>query len=87
MNILSRVRNRLGRYKKAHPFLIGAFYDLGSARQVRAAFAVCVKTGELKRLARGVYARPKQLRFSNRPYFGSAEDLAQLWAKQCGYAG
>ncbi len=85
MNILSRVRNRLGRYKKAHPFLIGAFYDLGSARQVRAAFAVCVKTGELKRLARGVYARPKHIRFSNKPYFGSAEDLARLWAKQFGY--
>lgn len=85
MNILSRVRNRLARYTKAHPFLIGAFYDLGSARQVCAAFAVCVKTGELKRLARGVYARPKHIRFSNKPYFGSAEDLARLWAKQFGY--
>ncbi len=85
MNILSRVRNRLARYTKAHPFLIGDFYDLGSARQVCAAFAVCVKTGELKRLARGVYARPKHIRFSNKPYFGSAEDLARLWAKQFGY--
>lgn len=51
-----------------------------------AAFAVCVKTGELKRLARGVYARPKHIPvFQINHIFGSAEDLARLWAKQFGY--
>jgi hypothetical protein len=83
MNTLTLVRQRLSRHKKAQPFWIGDFYDLGSSRQVQSAFAVCVRAGELKRLARGIYACP--LSFSTRPYCGSAEDLACLWAKQFGF--
>ena len=84
MTILNRVRTKLKNESKGVPFLIRTYFDLGSKSAIQRSFSKLIEIGEVKRLDRGIYACPKLLKFSSKPYYGSAEDLAYLWAKQFG---
>jgi len=79
MTILNRVRDKLNNESKGVPFLIRTYFNLGSA--IQRSFTKLTEIGEVQRLDRGMYACPQILRLS---YYGSAEDLACLWAKQFG---
>lgn len=85
MSKLQEVSRRIKRMRKGVPFYISNFYDLGSKSAIQKAFIRLIQQGEIKRLDRGIYSRPKHLRFSEHTYLGSAEDLAKLWAKKHGY--
>lgn len=79
------VRRRVKRFPKGRPFTLKRFNDLGSqAREaVGKAIARLVQSGELERVYRGVYMRPKLHRLVGRVR-PSAETVARVIAKERG---
>ncbi|MFI8607827.1 DUF6088 family protein [Pseudomonas sp. NPDC077649] len=85
-SIAEKVRAKVKRMRKAQPFTLERFCSLGPSNQhaVRLAIARMVKQGDLERVYRGVYMRPKQS-----PYVGliraNAIQVARVLAKKYGH--
>lgn len=86
ISVAGKVRAQVKRMRKAQPFTLDCFGSLGTNNQhaVRLAISRMVRRGELKRVYRGVYMRPKQS-----PYVGSvrtnAIEVARVLAKKHGH--
>lgn len=72
--------------KRGEPFSITRLYALGSHSSVQKAISRLTQEGEVVRLRKGFYVRPKPL--ASLPAIkttASAEQVAKAWAKQYGY--
>lgn len=86
MSIQAKVEIRIKRIQKGLPFAINGFYKLGSRAAVQKALSRLTKLGEIFRLQRGIYCRPKPLKsLPSLTVTASAEQVAQLWARQHKY--
>lgn len=63
MSVSKSVKERVKRMPKGKPFSSGRLLELGSRAAVDQALSRLAKAGEIKRVARGVYMRPKSSRF------------------------
>lgn len=80
MTISGRIRQHLGRIAHGKPFIVEPLLRYGSAAAVYQTLSRLVKQGEIARVARGVYVRPK-----TNPYVGkvlpSLEAVLEVKAK------
>jgi hypothetical protein len=86
VSVSMKVLTRLHRMKRGEPFPITGFYALGSRTSVQKAISRLAQEGEVVRLRKGLYVRPKPL--ASLPSIkttASAEQVAKAWAKQYGY--
>ena len=83
MKAIDRVRECIKEIKEGDPFTAASLRHLASAENVRQILNRLVKAGEIKRVARGVYAKPKHT-----PKVGktlpSTTEIAKLIAKSTG---
>lgn len=63
MSTTEAVWTRIERLSKGKPFTSSSFLSLGSRAAVDKALSRLVEEGEIERLARGVFVRPKKSRF------------------------
>ena len=63
MSTAEAIRARIQRLSKGKPFTSSGFLKLGSRAAVDKALSRLVEEGEIERLARGVFVRPKKSRF------------------------
>lgn len=86
MSVSELVKNRLSRMKRGIPFSIEKFYSLGSATAVQKTMSRLTKVGEVVRVAKGIYSRPKPLAsIPSITMAATAEDVVKTWAKAHGY--
>ena len=80
MSVTAKIVKRIKCMPKAQPFSIHRFADVGSRGAVAKALSRLAASGELERLARGIYMRPKLSRFAGnvRP---SIESVLRLIAR------
>ena len=82
MSVSALVNNRLYRMQRGTPFTIEKFYSLGSVTAVQKAMSRLTKEGEIVRVAKGIYSRPKPLAaLPSIKITAKAEDVAITWAK------
>lgn len=83
MTTVAKIKEKTKRLEKGKPFSKQVFSGCGSDASVRRALSRLTEEGELVRVARGVYARPKANRF-----FGTSmpapEEVAKVLAKRRG---
>jgi hypothetical protein len=63
MSTTEAIRTRIQRLSKGKPFTSSRFLKLGSRAAVDKTLSRLVEEGEIERLARGVFVRPKKSRF------------------------
>lgn len=86
MSVPMMVETRLKRIKRGVPFSIAGFYTLGTRTSVQKAFSRLAKQGEIERVSKGFYVRPKPLpSIPSIKTTASAEQVARVWAKEYGY--
>lgn len=85
MSITNLVTARVKRMRKGVPFHLQNFYELGSPTTVQKAMGRLVEEGIVTRVSKGIYARPKPLRYAPVTISASAESVAKLWAKEHGH--
>jgi hypothetical protein len=76
------VKKRVKRLRKGRPFSIRDFAKLGTSTAISKAVAQLVRCGELERVCRGIYMRPKYSQFIGRAVRPGPLDLVNLIAKQ-----
>lgn len=82
MSVSELVKNRLSRMKRGIPFSIEKFYSLGSATAVQKTMSRLTEAGEVVRVAKGIYSRPKPLAsIPSITIAATAEDVVKTWAK------
>jgi len=85
MTEIELIQSKIDKLPKGEPFGIGYLANIGSYENVRQVLSRLVTSGKLKRPARGVYVRPKEV-----PYLGevmpTAEEVVTILAKQTGEA-
>ncbi|WP_394375907.1 DUF6088 family protein [Stutzerimonas frequens] len=77
----TRIAQRIKRLPKGQPFSIRRFAEIGTRNAVYKAIALLINRGELERLHRGIYMRPKPSRYVTR-YRPSAWEVVRLVARQ-----
>lgn len=86
MSVSELVSTRVQRMAKGTPFAASGFYALGSVTSVQKALSRLTQQGELVRVAKGLYVRPKPLKhLPSIKVAANAEDVAMTWAKINGY--
>jgi hypothetical protein len=86
LSVSALVANRLSRMKRGVPFSIENFYSLGTTTSVQKAMSRLTKEGEVARVAKGIYSRPKPLpSIPSIKITAKAEDVAQTWARNHKY--
>jgi len=86
LSVSALVANRLSRMKRGVPFSIESFYSLGTTTSVQKAMSRLTKDGEVARVAKGIYSRPKPLpSIPSIKITAKAEDVAQTWARNHKY--
>ncbi len=86
MSVQIQIEARLKHIRKGIPFTLTGFYSLGSTAAVQKSMSRLVQKGEIVRVSRGVYARPKPLKsIPTIKATANAEQMAKLWAKEHGY--
>lgn len=86
MSTSAKVIERIARLRKGVPFSIGGFYQLGSHTSVQKAMSRMVKEGEIVRVSKGMYVRPKPLTsVPGIKVTASPEQVAKAWAKERGF--
>jgi hypothetical protein len=86
LSVSALVANRLSRMKRGVPFSIENFYSLGTTTSVQKAMSRLTKEGEVARVAKGIYSRPKTLpSIPSIKITAKAEDVAQTWARNHKY--
>ncbi len=84
MTTSARIHEKVKRLPKGRPLTLDMFAKLGSPSSVRQAISRMAKSGELVRMTKGVYARPKTVRFLKNPALPAPESVAKVIAKQNG---
>jgi hypothetical protein len=82
MNTSKRVQEKVKRLPKGQPMTLETFRQCGSPTSVRQAVSRLAKRGELVRLTKGVYARPKPVRHLKSAALPAPESIAKVIAKQ-----
>lgn len=86
MHTSTKVYDRVARLKKGAPFLIESFYALGTRASVQKALGKMVKRGEIIRVSKGIYVRPKTIALVPSIIITtSPEQVARIWAKNRGF--
>ncbi|MCW8885330.1 MAG: DUF6088 family protein [Motiliproteus sp.] len=86
MSVLEKVISRLHRMQRSKPFSITGFYALGSHTSVQKSFSRLSQSGEIVRVSKGIYVRPKPLKsIPSIKITTSAEQVARTWAKEHHY--
>lgn len=86
MSTSAKVNERIARLRKGLPFSIESFYQLGSHTSVQKAMSRMVKEGEIVRVSKGFYVRPKSLPgVPGIKVTASPEQVASAWAKERGF--
>ncbi|TDF42376.1 hypothetical protein EYS14_06025 [Alteromonadaceae bacterium M269] len=86
MSVSSLIFKKLLRLKRGTPFSIESFYSLGTTTAVQKAMSRLTQKGEIVRVDKGIYVRPKHI--ESIPFVkvtAKAEDVAKVWAKRRGY--
>ena len=78
MSIIESVRNRLRSFPRGKPFTTSRLVALGPRGTVDRALARLVEQGEIERLARGVFIRPRRNRYVGTVLPGIAEVVRAL---------
>ena len=76
------VAQRLKHLRKGRPFSIRCLAELGSSSAISKAVAQLVRRGELERVYRGIYMRPKYSQYTGRVHRPGPWDLVNLIARQ-----
>ena len=76
------VAQRLKHLRKGRPFSIRCLAELGSSSAISKAVAQLVRRGELERVYRGIYMRPKYSQYTGRVRRSGPWDLVHLIARQ-----
>lgn len=76
------VIQRVKRLRKGRPFSVRCLADLGSSSAVSKAVTQMVRRGELERVYRGIYMRPKYSQHTGRDCRPGPWDLMNLIARQ-----
>ncbi|MBN0602620.1 type IV toxin-antitoxin system AbiEi family antitoxin domain-containing protein, partial [Pseudomonas aeruginosa] len=63
LSVSTRIAQRVKRLPKGQPFCISRFAELGARGAISKAVARLVSQGELERVHRGIYMRPKSSRY------------------------
>lgn len=82
MTTHERVRAKVRRLPRAKPLPLTTFVTCGTNGSVRQALSRLTKSGELVRVAQGVYARPKPVRWLKNPALPTPEAIARAVAKR-----
>lgn len=86
MSVSMKVQAKLQRMKRGEPFSITGFYSLGSRTSVQKAISRLTQEGDLVRMQKGFYVRPKPIEsFPSLKTTASAEQVARAWAREYGY--
>jgi Family of unknown function (DUF6088) len=86
MSTSVKVSERIARLRKGVPFSIEGFYQLGSRVSVQKAMSRMAKEGEIVRVTKGMYVRPKPLpSVPSIKMTASPEQVAKAWAKERGF--
>ncbi|MCL1112344.1 DUF6088 family protein [Shewanella basaltis] len=86
VSVSALVANRLSRMKRGVPFSIESFYSLGTTTSVQKAMSRLTKEGQVARLAKGIYSRPKPLAsIPSIKIIAKAEEVAKTWARSNKY--
>lgn len=86
MSVAAQVEARIARMRKGIPFSIEGFYELGSETTVQKAFSRLAKSGEIVRVSKGFYVRPRSIEsLPGARIMPSPEDVAKVWARTHGY--
>ena len=82
MSTSTLVFNRVSRMKRGLPFSIEKFYSLGTTTSVQKAMSRLAKIGQIVRVAKGIYSRPKPLlSLPSIKITAKAEEVAKVWAR------
>ena len=84
MTTSARVQEKVKRLPKGRPLTLETFKQCGSPTSVRQAISRMTKHGDLVRVTKGVYARPKMVRHLKNPALPAPEAVAKAIAKQNG---
>ena len=76
------VTQRVKFLRKGRPFSIRCLAELGSSSAISKAVAQLVRRGELERVYRGIYMRPKYSQYTGRVRRSGPWDLVHLIARQ-----
>ena len=76
------VTQRVKRLRRGRPFSIRCLAELGSSSAISKAVAQLVRGGELVRVCRGIYMRPKTSQYTGRVRRPGLWDLLSLIARQ-----
>ena len=76
------VTQRVKFLRKGRPFSIRCLAELGSSSAISKAVAQLVRRGELERVYRGIYMRPKYSHYTGRVRRSGPWDLVHLIARQ-----
>lgn len=86
MSITAQIESRIARMRKGVPFSIEGFYELGTESAVQKAFSRLAKSGEIVRVSKGFYVRPKSIEsLPGAKVMPSPEEVAKAWARNYGY--
>lgn len=86
MSVAAQVEARIARMRKGIPFSIEGFYELGTETTVQKAFSRLAKSGEIVRVSKGFYVRPRSIEsLPGARIMPSPEDVAKVWARTHGY--
>ncbi len=87
MSAFSKVAARLSRMQRGKSFNIEGFYSLGTLTAVQKAMSRLAQAGEVVRVSKGYYVRPKPLKAMPAiKVTTSARELAHTWAKNHSYS-
>ena len=82
MSTQQRVHSKVHRLPRGKPLPLATFYSCGTPTSVRQAVSRLTKSGELVRVAQGVYARPKPVPRLKNAALPTAEAIAKVIANQ-----
>ncbi len=86
MSVSEKVNLRVQHMKRGVPFSISGFYSLGSRASVEKAMSRLTKEGQIARVSKGYYVRPKPLKsIPSVQVSTSAEEVARAWARENNY--
>lgn len=86
MSVAEKVAKQILRIPRGRLFSTKEWQHLGSITAVQTALSRLARSGEIERVSRGVYTRPKTLaNFPSVVVLPSAADQAKYWAKINGY--
>ena len=82
---LDQVKKRLQGAKEGAVFIPSDFFDIAEAAKINMCLNRLVETGELQRVMRGVYAKPRYSEFLDKDVPPRTDDIAKAIARNYGW--